>query len=241
MNDKTPYIRCVYCLKQITDFTWDHIFPKGWYPYTTPQNIEKWKVPSCSKCNNMYSRIEGELLIKFGLCIDPDNPRGAGIPHKALRALNPQYAKSRKDARIRRNKFKKILKEARYGKDVPEKGIYPNFEYKGADGKEKIGLSVKRSHLEKFTEKIVRGITYLQDKKYIDAPYSIEFYKYNKDRVGYLLEHIHPGPWELFARSPGMAVLRATAIEDNTCGIYLIDIWGQLYLVALVINREYVK
>lgn len=241
MGDRKPYIRCVHCLKQITDFTWDHIFPKGWYPYTTPHNIEKWKVPSCNKCNNEYSRIEEELLIRFGLCINPDNPRGAGIADKALRALNPQYAKSPKDGKIRRNKFKKILSEARYGKDVPEKGIYPNFEFKGTDEKEKIGLLIRKSHLKKFTEKIVRGITYLQDKKYIDAPYYIQFYVHNRDSIRYLLEHIHPGPWELFVRGPGMAVLRAIAIDDNTSGIYLIDIWGQLYLVALVVNREYEK
>jgi hypothetical protein len=234
-------MRCVHCLKEISDFTWDHILPKGWYPNTTPQNIEKWKVPSCKKCNNEYSKIEDELLIKFGLCIDPHNPRAAGITHKALRALKPIYAKNPKDAKLREDKLKKIFGEAKYGKDVPEKGIYPNFEFKGTNESDKVGLLIRKSYLKKFTEKIVKGIIYLEDKKYVEDPYYIQFYVHNRESIQYLLEKIHPGPWDLFARGPGMGVLRAVAVEDNMSGIYLIDIWGQLYLVAMVLNKRDIK
>src|SRR4030065_14138 len=54
--------RCIYCLKYFDSITMDHVFPKSWYLKSVPKNIEKWKVPSCARCNNIYSKLEEKLL-----------------------------------------------------------------------------------------------------------------------------------------------------------------------------------
>ncbi len=234
MKTKSESGRCVHCLQYCDELTWDHVPPESWYPVTTPTDTEKWRVPSCHECNKNYGKIEEELLLKFGLCIDPFNPRSAGIAHKALRALKANYGKNEKDARIREGKTNKILKESMYGDSIPIKSIYPGFEFKGGPDDEQIGVLINKNHLVKMAEKIVRGLVFIVDKKYIEPPYHIDFYFYNKESFEHLLTHIHPGPWDLFDRPPGFAVLRVIADEDLTTGIYLIDIWGQYYCKAIV-------
>jgi hypothetical protein len=229
--------RCVHCLEYKSELTWDHVPPESWYPNNTPNDLEKWKVPSCDKCNKLYGKIEEELLLKFGLCIDPRNPRSAGIPYKALRALKAEYGKNEKDVNARRMKKEKILKEAKYGDDIPKKGIYPGFEFKGNKNDEKIGVLIRKNHLEKIAEKIVRGIAYIVDGKYIEKPYHIDFFAHNPTVLKDFLANVHPGPWDVFERPPGFAVLRALAVEDMVSGIYLIDIWGQFYCSAFVNDR----
>lgn len=226
--------RCVHCLQFHDELTWDHVFPESWYPDTTPEDIEKWKIPACLPCNKVYGRIEEDLLIKLGLCIDPKNHRGAGIAFKAVRALRSDYGKNDKDANLRKQKMAKILREAKYGKDVPDRGIYPGFEYKGENINGKVGLQLEEDKMKKITEKIVRGIMFIGNNKYIESPYHIDFHDYNFEALRNILENIHSGPWEVFERPPGLAVLRALAIEDKMSGIYLIDIWGQFFCTAIV-------
>ena len=225
---------CVHCRQYHNELTWDHVFPQSWYPDTTPNDLEKWKIPSCLQCNKEYGKIEEELLIRFGLCIDPKNPRGAGIAFKAVRALRSDFGKNEKDSMLRKLKKDKILREAKYGNDIPIKGIYPGFEYKGKKEDEKVGLLLEKKKLTKISEKIVRGMVYILDNKFIEAPYHISIYPHNKEVLREILENIYPGPWEVHERPPGLAVLRALVGEDKTSGIYLIDIWGQYYSVAIV-------
>ena len=49
--------RCVHCLHEVDAITDDHLFPRSWYPTTTPQNLEKWKFPACGRCNREYGKV----------------------------------------------------------------------------------------------------------------------------------------------------------------------------------------
>jgi hypothetical protein len=234
MANKPDPGRCVHCLQFYDELTWDHVFPKSWYPDTTPEDIEKWKIPACLSCNKEYGRIEEELLIKLGLCIDPQNPRGAGIAFKAVRALRSDYGKNDKDAKLRKQKKEKIFREAKYGMDIPKESIYPGYESKGENIDEQMGLPLEDGKIRKLTEKIVRGIMFISNNKYIESPYHIQYYAYNFDALRNVLKNVYPGPFEVFKRPPGLVVLRALAVEDKMSGIYLIDIWGQFFCVAIV-------
>ena len=79
MSKKFTNTRCVYCLRFFKKLTSDHVFPKSWFPDTTPQNMEKWQIPSCENCNTEYSKIENDLLQRFGMCVDPDSIAAKGI------------------------------------------------------------------------------------------------------------------------------------------------------------------
>ena len=74
--------RCVHCLKDIDEMTDDHLFPVSWYPKSTPENLAKWKFPSCKECNSNLGKIEEDLLWRLGLTIDPADARSSGIAEK---------------------------------------------------------------------------------------------------------------------------------------------------------------
>jgi len=71
MTKKFRETQCAHCLKYVDKATSDHVFPKSWYPSTTPKGVEKWQMPSCIECNSRMGKIENELLLKFGLCVSP--------------------------------------------------------------------------------------------------------------------------------------------------------------------------
>jgi hypothetical protein len=64
--------------------------PKRWttcFQVTTPENVQRWTVPSCWQCNNDLSKIEKRLLVGLGLCLDPHLEGASGIGKLALRSL----------------------------------------------------------------------------------------------------------------------------------------------------------
>lgn len=86
MTRRPPPGKCVHCLAEPVLRTWDHVFPKSWYPTSTPANLEKWKIPACETCNREYGTLEHDLMLKIGLCLDPDTQESAGIVEKVLRS-----------------------------------------------------------------------------------------------------------------------------------------------------------
>lgn len=93
--------KCVHCLKDLVDRTWDHIFPKAWYPDTTPENMEKWQVPSCLECDQRLGKLESDLIGRIALTLDAENLASKGLAEKALRAINPAEARDEGDAAAR--------------------------------------------------------------------------------------------------------------------------------------------
>jgi hypothetical protein len=76
---------CVHCLVELTkppksgmltdtSATLDHVFPKHWFPESTPQNLNRWTVPACHKCNDELSGIEKVLLNRMALFLDLTKP-----------------------------------------------------------------------------------------------------------------------------------------------------------------------
>lgn len=49
---------CVHCLMEVPARNWDHVIPRSWYPDATPEDLEKWKVPSCVECNANLAALE---------------------------------------------------------------------------------------------------------------------------------------------------------------------------------------
>ncbi len=166
--------RCVHCLKVVQERNWDHVFPESWYPETTPPDIAKWKAPSCIRCNRDYGKIEQDLLIIFGLCLDPNHPDTKGIAKKALRSIKPEYGRDRKDRRARERKLEKTLRELTIFQSIPDHGIFPNFgplQPPSTEGY--IGLPLPKHQIERLAEKIVRGVAFVEDGLYIDERYNL--------------------------------------------------------------------
>src|SRR5262245_44224333 len=102
---------CVHCCKTVDDRNKDHVFPKAWYPETTPPGIERWTVDSCFPCNRAHGRNEEGLLLRIGICLSPGDIASAGIAEKALRSIQPEYATNDRDRRARAALREKLRKE----------------------------------------------------------------------------------------------------------------------------------
>jgi hypothetical protein len=223
----------VHCLKDFDVLTWDHVFPAAWYPESTPSNIEKWKIPSCESCNAAHGKSENDLLVRLGLTIEPEDRDTATFNAKALRALTPSAASGARDAAARDAKRRNIFEQMASvtARGVPREAVYPGFGPK--PGADMVALPVPRRAIVALTEKIVRGITYLQDGRFIEAPYKIDFYPLTEEQASRIKQALARFG-QVYERGPALTVERAVTSDDGISSVYRIEIWSRLRSYAFV-------
>jgi hypothetical protein len=124
------------------------------------------------------------------------------------------------------------------GPDIPWQAIYPGFGPAPNEPEAgQVAIAISARGLRQLAEKIVRGLTYLEEKEFIDDTYEIENFVVNEagasefraalDRFGTTHE-----------RLPGLKVRRAVVPEDRLNGIFEIEIWGRLRLYATVTPKR---
>lgn len=230
--------RCTHCLKEVEERNWDHVLPEAWYPKSTPLDMEKWKVPSCLDCNREYGRIEQDLMIKFGLCLDPNHPDTKDIVEKALRSIQPEHGRDQRDQQRREQKQRKVLGDTVTFEQLPDHGVFPNFGPLHPLGPEGYtGVPLPKSQLERLTEKIVRGVAFVTDGILIEGQYEINVYILGEDGAQPIVEMIDKFGEQLH-RGPGLLVKRAVMSQDRRTGFYVVEIWGRVKLYASVTPKE---
>lgn len=241
MAEKSFKGQCIYCLKSFDDLTSDHVFPRSWYPKTTPPEMEKWRAPACKRCNAEMGRIENRLLIQIGLCVPPFERESLGIAHKALRALKPEYARNGHDAEVREKLGRMVIEKTVDPSKMRLSSIFPQFGFHpGVDPRQELGVLVLVSDLEAIGKKIIRGTTWVINETCIDANHSIHVTFPLIPTSGAFFEDLMRFG-TLFSLGPGLSIVRAPAGDDRQSGIYLIEIWGRLYMhgcVAPTQNRR---
>jgi len=234
MTKKFSNLRCVHCLKLFEELTADHVFPKSWYPVTTPENIEKWQMPSCGACNNKYGKIEEELGLKFGLCLDPTDHNAIGIANKAMRSINPLHAKNDRDFVHRKKRREKVIREVIKATTAPISAIFPNFGFHPhVDPNEELAILIPKEGLTAIGEKIIRGITWVIDRQYIEQNYEISIFFLRQESEGPILKPILKFG-NGYSCGPGILIRRAVCDNDHITGLYLIEIWGKLKMYGTV-------
>lgn len=236
MAKRPPPGRCVHCLRHFDELTWDHVFPEAWYPKTTPANLAKWKIPACRECNQLHAKSEGDLFIRIGLCLDPDDPHTAGIVEKVLRAASVRDGKDQKDASRREALRQKILNEAYEDERIPHQAIYPGFGPHASDAA-RVAIPVSATAIRRLVEKIVRGITYIEDGKFVEKPFTVEHYALAEENAGpfrMLLDRFGT----VYERGPGITIVRAVVPEDRMTAVYSIEIWRRFKSYALLSKVE---
>ena len=226
--------RCAHCLRDYEKLTFDHVFPKSWYPETTTENIEKWKMPSCRECNSRMGKIENDLLLKFGMCMPPFAHPSLGVAQKAMRSIDPRSARDHNDAKHRKKRREKFLKETIDPKTVPLSSIFPGFGFHtGQDPANEIAITVAKADLEAIAKKIIRGITWAIDKKYIEPDYEIKiFFVRDPKRSSFYEPLVKSG--KIYSRGPGLMVVQAVAPEDSMSSLYYLEIWQQVFMYGSV-------
>lgn len=227
----------MHCLGTFDTLNWDHVFPKAWYPDTTPANLEKWEIPSCRKCNREYGKLEDDLLIRLGLCINPKESKSSGIADKVLRSINPKFGKDERDKRIRKGKRDKIIRESLTVGNSFMNGILPNFgPHDNATLSESMGIPISPEKLTKLGYKLVRGITYIVDKKFIEKDYEIEVHFLHDSSAKQFIEKINKYG-QVYHRGPGVTVGRAIPDDDKNSPAFYIEIWGKLKMYATLKSK----
>lgn len=223
--------RCVHCLKEGVERNWDHMFPQSWYPDTTAADMEKWQIPSCIDCNDRYGKLERDLIGRLGLALDAGNAASAGLAEKALRAINPDAAKSEGDAAARDARAKKILREMYKGEELKGKDVVPGLgERWDRPIEEQLGIRIPEESLPAMAEKIIRGIAFREDGAFIEPDRKIEFFLV-KDEDEKDVKKILDRASKEFKREPGLVVRRA---RSATGDLYEITFWNQLKMYTTV-------
>ena len=226
--------KCVHCLRSPVNRNWDHVFPDSWYPDTTAPNLHKWQIPSCVKCNSELGAIEREVFVRIALCLDPNAPESRSIVQKALRAMKPEYGKTASDKRARAALGQKISSEILQGDQIPNHGIYPNLgARRGSLPTSQMAVVIPAEFFRRITEKIVRGITYLEDQRFIEPPHKIQFFALDDESARPLTE-LTERFGTVLAREPGIVLKRAVVPEDGISSLYEIEFWKQFKTHATV-------
>lgn len=224
----------MHCPVSTSDWNWDHVFPRSWYPDAVPQNLEKWQVPACRKCNSEYGRLEDDLLIRVGLCLDPTDAKYGSIAQKAMRAISPECGRNKRDAAARLAKRERILGDRIIGNDIPDQGIYPGLGNRWNLPKKVLeAIKIPAESIRRVNEKIIRGIVLLEDKRYIEPPFKISFMAVEEASAqpvkDLLIRH-----GQEYAREPGVRVQRAVAPENQLSSVYFIEIWEQFRMYGSI-------
>lgn len=238
MNNLKDLKRCVYCLNYSEEITDDHILPKSWYPKTSSGNLEKWKVPSCRNCNSKLGKVEENIRNKLGLCLDPNDKKSYGIPDTVLRALDPNQGRNERDKKIRQKKRELIKSEIQTPDLQSLKNVLPNFgKISGIKYDELKVIYISPNDLQILTEKIIKGMTYLITKKYIDDSFCIEMYICGNNKSADVLNFINRYG-QTYNRGQVFIFKRAIVKDEDFVGLYYFEIWGKLKIYASVIPRR---
>lgn len=232
---KTTPGRCVHCLREIEAITDDHLFPRSWYPTTTPQNLEKWKFPACGPCNREYGKLEEELRLLFAACLDPKAEAAAGIWARALDSINPAKARDPLDAMKRKNARNRFLKRVREADPSWAHNALPEIHPDRPKGGLALLVPAKETH--KFIEKLVRGTIYLTERRYIEQDQEVTvslLRPEDSQPIVTLLEQFG----ELHERGPGIRIRKAVAQEASTNALFVFDIWDQFRFHGAVMDRD---
>jgi hypothetical protein len=238
MAKKPEKGKCVHCLKDAVDRNWDHVFPKSWYPNTTPQNLEKWQIPSCVPCNSRYGKIEDELIGRFAVALDSKNPASAGLVETAIRAINPAAGHDECDAAARLAKQRNFLADMYKVEEIPGAQMMPGLgERWGRPMAQQQAIKIPGEKLMDMTRKIVRGHAYLNDNMFIEPPYEIECYLAEDENVKDVKELLDKYGKE-YKREPGLVIRRAPVEGDPLTALYEITFWDQFKTYATVSKPE---
>jgi hypothetical protein len=230
--------KCVHCLKDPVDRNWDHVFPKSWYPNTTPQNLEKWQIPSCIPCNSRYGKIEEDLIGRFALALDSKNPASAGLVEMAIRAIDPTAGRDERDAAARLAKQRKVLGELYKVEEVADAQVMPGLgERWGRPLAEQKAIKIPGDKLMDMARKIVRGHTYLDNSTFIEPPYEIECYLAEEAGLEEVKKLLDSAGQE-YKREPGLVIRRAALEGDPATTLYEITFWDQFKTYGIVSKPE---
>lgn len=124
------------------------------------------------------------------------------------------------------------------GDQINRSATYPGLG-RAFDESENTGIAVgfPRKSVERLFEKIVRGLTFIENERFITAEHLIRIHPPNGGDPSPLTEALEMYG-EVHACGPGIVVRKALASDDGVSAIYEITIWGVFSTYASVTQAE---
>lgn len=180
MKKRPPAGKCVHCLKEFNDLTWDHLLPESWYPKDDLSKTGKLKFPSCQKCNNDLGNVEERLRMSMALCFNPEDEKNFPWIAKVMRSIRPNSTDSLKERKIRLLKRRKLLFNDIFPiTESNQKGVVPNFGLRQEHLISKMppyGIRVSADDIHKFGEKLIKGLIWCKFKQFTAHGYVASSY-----------------------------------------------------------------
>jgi hypothetical protein len=178
--------------------------------------------------------IEKDLLIRIGICLNPNDPGHADIFQKAMRSILPRYAKSEKDYHHRARKLSQLMAQVKRGDTL--KGTYPNFGFHPElPANEQVGISLPVASLKAVGEKIVKGIVLHEQKRLLpQGAYEIAIHVLEREAFDQIFVPLAPHA-VVYDHGPGLRATWVLAPEDPCAGIYGFTIWEKWRFYASVL------
>src|SRR2546422_8593980 len=104
---------CVYCGK-VEGIEAEHVFPRSWYPDTTPPEVQRLTVPACHACNTRFKKIEESVGHDLIMATNLDLPEAAGVYDRISRGWRLDRAKNEQDRSHRAGRLQKILRGVKW-------------------------------------------------------------------------------------------------------------------------------
>jgi hypothetical protein len=232
--------RCFHCREILVEPTKDHVFPSSWYPDSTPENVQRWTVPSCGRCNGEYGDIEKELFVYFALCLDPQKAEASGLAKRALRSFGVDVSGISEEERLHRQALRdRILKEMKpYTPDI-DPHVIPGLEFRPelrTEGQKQVGIPADKLH--KVLRKIVRGSEYwLAQGRIIDPTWEITVHLMRPADVPEDVRKLFSLLGTVYL-GPGLAIRRAVASDGSNAAIYRMIVWGSVTYYSAILPPE---
>ena len=90
---------------------------------------------------------------------------------------------------------------------------------------------------KRITEKIVRGIFYIEEQKFIEPPYKVDFFALISEDAAFIEQTLDKFG-TVYAREPGIVVRSAVASEDGVSSLFAIEFWKQFKTYASVTAND---
>jgi len=230
MAKKFPPGRCIHCTRHFEELTSDHVFPRSWYPDSTPEKMEKWQVPACRKCNNEYGRLEEELLLLLGVCLSNSAFASLGMGARVVKAVDPSRGRNDRDENARLNKGIKLVQSFHppvKGRPVMTLGGDPSG----------LAVSIPTKSLKRICEKIIRGTIYLHAERILSDEHEV-LCSAVPEAEDALFDLATKKFGATFDRGPGIEVTWARDPERPPCGLFRVVLFGKYVLRGVVMPRE---
>jgi len=128
--------------------------------------------------------------------------------------------------------------ETLQGAAIPDYGVFPGMEERwGRPVEDQVAILIPAKSFRRIAEKIVRGVFFIQEERFIESPYEIDFFALHEDAAE-PMKQVLDKFGTIYAQEPGIVVRRAVAPEDNISSLFEIEFWWQMKLYASVTKTK---